>query len=226
MGNLIGGLVSGGAQYAASQQQAKSAAAATKAAMTGYNYLTSGAGAAPEQSYIDAGTTALQGVGNTQNSEAQLLGQAPVTDATKNGFNNYLGSTAYNFQLGQGQNAVNSDAAAKGLLGSGGTAKALTQYGQNLAGTTFNNYLGQLGNLNGQQQTTATNGQNALGQIASAGSTAGGAAANTLIAGGNAQAGGTVALGNTIGNALGSIGGLGNIFGSSGGQQLNSPGLY
>lgn len=218
MGGLVGGLVSAGGQYLASRQQASAAKAATKAAQQGYNYLTTGKGAAPEQQFIDAGVAASKGQQTTQGSEAQLLGQAPITADTQNGFNNYLGSTAYNFQLNQGQNAIGSDAAAKGLLNSGGMAKALTQYGQNLAGTTFNNYLGQLGNLNNQQGATATAGQNSLGQIASTGTAAGGQAAQTLIQGGNAAAGGTVAAFNGIGNAIGSVGGLGNIFGSSGGQ--------
>ena len=223
MGGVIGGLVSAGGQYLASRQQASAAKAATKAAMTGYNYLTKGAGAGAETQFINAGTDASKAQQTTQGSEAQLLGQAPITSDTQNGFNNYLNSTGYNFQLNQGQNAIGSNAAAKGLLQSGGTAKALTQYGQNLASTTFNNYLGQLGNLNNQQGATVTSGQNALGQIASAGTAAGGAAANTMIAGGNAAAGGTVAAFNGIGNALGSVGGLGNIFGSSGGQSGGVP---
>ncbi len=297
MGSIIGGVVSGIGANQAAKQQAKAADKATQAAMTGYNYLTSGAGSQPEKAYINAGQTALAGQGTTQNTIAQLLGTAhvPTADQTsapvqqgpytqsnfnanayidshpgigegknnygtedqgrawqdyvKNGsswvdpnapqaaapvnapnaFDNYLNSTAYNFQLQQGQNAVNSNAAAKGLLNSGGTAKALTQYGQNLAGTTFNNYLQQLSGLNNQQAQTATAGQNALGQVASAGSTAGGAAANTLIQGGNAQAAGTTALWNAAGNAIGSIGnsigGLGNIFGASG-NPGGQTGLY
>lgn len=221
MGSVIGGLVSAGGQYLASKQQASAAKAATNAAQQGFKYLTTGKGGAAEQQFIDAGVNASKGQATTQNSEAQLLGQQPLGTDAQNGFNNYLNSTAYNFQLGQGQNAINSNAAAKGLMQSGGTAKALTQYGQNLAGTTFNNYLGQLGNLNSQQGATATSGQNALGQIGSTGTAAGGNAANAMIAGGNASAAGTVAAFNGIGNAFGSIGGLGNVFGSSGGQQSN-----
>lgn len=219
MGSVLGGLVSAGGQYLASKQQASAAKAATQAAQQGFKYLTTGPGGDAEKQFISAGTDASKAQQTTQGSEAQLLGQAPITDEAKSGFNNYLNSTGYNFQLNQGQNAIGSDSAAKGLLNSGGTAKALTQYGQNLASTTFNNYLGQLGNLNNQQGATATQGQQALGQIGTTGSTSGGNAANAMIAGGEAQAGGTVAAFNGIGNALGSVGGLGNVFGSSGGQQ-------
>lgn len=189
----IGGMVGGGMQSGADQQAAQQA-------LTGYNYLTSGAGAAPENTYINAGTNALSGLQGTQNSEAQLLGQAPITSATQNGFNSYLNSTAYNFQLGQGTNAINADAASKGLLDSGATAKGIAQYGQDLAGTTFNNYLSQLTNLNGQQQATATGGQNALGQIASAGSAGGSAAANATEQSGAAQASGLGSLMSGIGS--------------------------
>jgi hypothetical protein len=128
-------------------------------------------------------------------------------------FDQYKGSTGYQFQLGQGMNALNSNAAAKGLLDSGGTAKALTQYGQNLASTTFNNYLTQLSGLNSAQGGTAQMGQNALGQIGTVGTASGSGAANAIIAGGNATAGGISGIANTIGNSLGSafntIGGFG-----------------
>ena len=118
---------------------------AAGAAMTGYNYLTSGQGAQANKSYINNGMTA-------NNSIAQLLGQAPVGAGASNGFQNYLNSTGYQFQLGQGMEAVTGNAASRGLLNSGGTAKALQQYGQNLSATTFGNYLQQLGGLSGAGQ--------------------------------------------------------------------------
>lgn len=117
-----------------------------------------------------------------------------MTGQTTNGFNNYLNSTGYNFQLGQGQNAITSNAASRGLLNSGGTAKALTTFGQGLAGQSFNNYLGQLGGLAGNAQTS-------LGQVGQAG-TAGGTAA------GQAQQGGISSGFNQLGSALGSAAGF------------------
>jgi hypothetical protein len=218
MGGIVGGLVGAAGQYLGAKQQASAAKDAAKAAQQGFKYLTTGKGGAAEQQFIDAGVGASKGQQTTQEMQGQLLGSSPITADTQNGFNNYLNSTAYKFQLGQGQDAIGSDAAAKGLLNSGGTAKALTQYGQNLAGTTFNNYLGQLGNLNNEQGATATQGQQSLGQIGTTGTAAGQGAANAMISGGNAAASGTVAAFNGIGNALGSVGGLGNVFGSSGGQ--------
>lgn len=195
MGGVIGGIIGGVGQYAAAQAQADAAKQAAQLALTGYNYLTKGAGAVPNQGYIDTGS-------NANNMMAGLLGVPGTTaeqqTAAQNGFNNYLDSTAYKFQLGQGQNAITTSAAAKGLLNSGATLKSLDQYGQNLAGTTFNNYLGQLGNLSAA-------GQNALTRTANAGGAGGGGAASAMISAGNAQAGGITGLANGIGNAVGSL---------------------
>ena len=147
---------------------------AADAAMTGYNYLTSGQGAQASNTYINNGMTA-------NNSIAQLLGQAPMGDGASSGFQNYLNSTGYQFQLGQGMDAVSGNAASKGLLNSGGTAKALQQYGQNLSATTFNNYLQQLGGLSGA-------GQAGLNMVSGAGSYGGANAAQAYMQGASGQA--------------------------------------
>lgn len=228
MGSIIGGLIGGVGQLFGASKQAKAAERAGELSMTGYNYLTSGAGAAPTRAYVNAGQSALQGQGTTQNALAQLLGIAP-TSALYGGeggatgpdaFQSYRDSTGYNFQLDQGMNALNSNAAAKGLLNSGGTAKALTQYGQNLASTTFNNYLTQLAGLNSAQGGTAQMGQNALGQVAQVGTGSGANAANAAMAGGGAQAAGIVGASNAAGNILG------NAFNTIGGFNPRGGGLY
>lgn len=79
-----------------------------------------------------------------------LLGIGGDATAQTAAFNNWLGSTGYNFTLQQGENAASSNAATAGLLNSGGTLKALDTYGQNTAQTYFGNYLTQ---LQGQQST-------------------------------------------------------------------------
>lgn len=191
MGDIIGGVIGGVGSLFGSHDQEKADKAGAKAALTGYNYLTSGAGAAPENSYINTGASA-------NDAEAQLLGLTPITSQTQNGFNNYLNSTGYNFMLNQGTNAITGNAASRGIVNSGATAKALTQFGQNLATQNFNNYLGQVGTL-------AQRGQTGLGQVASAGAAGGAAASQALQASGNAQSTG---LNNALGsftNAIGSI---------------------
>lgn len=59
-------------------------------------------------------------------------------------FQKFRNSDGYNFILNSGSRAITDNAAAKGLLNSGSTLKALTQYGQNLGSTQLQNYLGDL----------------------------------------------------------------------------------
>lgn len=62
-------------------------------------------------------------------------------------FQNWQNSTGYQFGLNQGQQAITGSNAAKGLLNSGATAKALDQFGTNYANTQYQNYLNPLQNL-------------------------------------------------------------------------------
>lgn len=165
--------------------------------LTGYNYLTKGAGAPTIAGAQSAGATAQSGATDTQNQEAELLGTKPVTDATKTAFGNYLNSTGYNFNMKQGTSAITGSAAARGLLNSGSTAKALTGYGQNLGSSYFGNYLGQLDKLNSNQFNTAGQGINATVSAGSAGTQGG------VAAGQNTQSGA-----NTMGGALATAGGV------------------
>lgn len=165
--------------------------------LTGYNYLTKGAGAPTITAAQTAGGVAQAGGADTQNQEAELLGTKPITDQTKTAFNNYLGSSGYNFQKQQGASAITGSAAARGLVNSGSTAKALTQYGQNLGSSYFGNYLGQLNTLNSQQSNTAGQGINATVSAGSAGTQGG------VAAGQNTQQGA-----DTMGGAIATAGGV------------------
>lgn len=144
-------------------------------ALTGYNYLKNNPLMNQAQG---AGSTALGAQGTLQGQEGALLGLGGDTAAANAAYQNYLGSTGYKFQLGQGQQAVDSNAASKGMLNSGATAKALTQYGQNLGSSYFNNYLGQLGGLNSQYQGTVNAGLGAAQAVGQAGTQGGIAQAN------------------------------------------------
>lgn len=186
MGDLIGGIVGGIGSVVGAGIQANAAHEATQAALTGYRAITSGPAGAFNNEAIAGGSEAGK-------AARQLLGLEPLTPGVSNGFDNYLKSTGYNFQLKSGSDAITSSNAAKGLLNSGGTLKALDTFGQNLGSNYFNNYLTQIG---GQQ----TAGSNAISQIANAGGTGGGNAVQPIIAGGNAVAGG-------ISGALGGFGG-------------------
>lgn len=136
-----------------------------------------------------------------------------------NAFKSFLDSTGYNFQFDQGQRAITGSAAARGLLNSGATAKALTKFGQNIGKQYFNDYLGQLGNMNNILGGTASAGQNALGQIATVGTAGGGNAASAITQGAANQGASVMAGGNAMGNAIGTAAGaIGNAFGNIGGS--------
>jgi hypothetical protein len=188
---LIGGATSQGAS-----------GGAQKLDLTGYNYLTSGGGAPYTNTAAANGVAGSNTSQSIQNQEGQLLGTEPITDQTKTAFNNYLGSTGYNFQLDQGTRAITGSAASRGTLNSGSTAKALTQYGQGLGGQYFNNYLSQLSGLNTQAANSATQGQNAVSAAGGAGSSGGVAAGTAAQNGGNAMANGISTAFNQIGSAF------------------------
>lgn len=130
----------------------------------------------------------------------------------QNAFQNYLNSTGYQFQLGQGQQAINQGYAAKGALQSGAALKALQTYGQNTATGFFNNYLNQLQTQQGVGLSGASAiagvGQNYANAANANNTAAGNAQANAALLAGNANA-------NMWGNIGGSVAGLANAFGSS-----------
>lgn len=107
----------------------------------------------------DLGSTAA-GTGGLSSLLSQLL---TGTGGTQ-GYNQYQQSTGFQNQLQQGSQAITDNAASRGLLQSGATAKALQGYGTGLADQNYNNYLSQILGAGNQ-------GIQAAGTIASAGQT-------------------------------------------------------
>jgi len=107
----------------------------------------------------------------------------------------------YQFNLDQGNQAVQKNLAANGLLDSGAAQKALTQYGQGYAMNASNQYLNGLQSLAGLGQTSVANtgaaGTNAANQIGS----------NQIYAG-NAQASGYANQANAINSGLSGLSGI------------------
>jgi hypothetical protein len=58
--------------------------------------------------------------------------------------NNFANSTGMNFVMDQGSRAITGNAAARGLLNSGSTLKALNKFGQGVGSTYLNNYMDNL----------------------------------------------------------------------------------
>jgi hypothetical protein len=116
----------------------------------------------------------------------------------------------YQFGLKQGQQSLDYSGAARGA--GGAALKAAAQYGNDYAGTKYNEAFNRF-------QTEQQNIQNPLFRLAGLGSTANqqvgmagmnyaNQAGQDYIGGANAQAAAGVARGNIYGNALGQIGAL------------------
>lgn len=98
--------------------------------------------------FMDRGNQA----GVAQNA---LLGIGGDPHAFDPAFQNYLNSTGYQFQQNEGQRAITSSAAARGMLGSGATLKALQDRGQQTGASYFQRYLDNLSGISGQGLTAA-----------------------------------------------------------------------
>lgn len=166
LGGPIGGAIAGGAagllgsraqargQEAASREsqqmmqqgalQANNAlgnylGAAGQSALGGLDYL---AGSPIGTQYSPAGGAAIA-------QQQALLGIGADPDAAARAYQDYQNSTGFQSALDAGGRAITGSAAARGLLGSGSTAKALQTYGTQLGQQNFNNYLNQLSGVSG-----------------------------------------------------------------------------
>jgi len=171
-----------------------------------------------------------------QANEAPFLqaGQGALTDLQKDvedpNFSKYPGGTftaptlaeaekmpGYQFQLEQGTNAIDQNAAATGSLLSGNTGKALTDYGQGLASTDYGNLYNQalqqyMTNYNvwntdtsnqvNRLQTLANTGANSAANLGSQGQAAATNLGNQAVGQATAQASGTVGAANAITGGL------------------------
>lgn len=92
--------------------------------------------------------------GQTANNQlsAMLSGNSA---AAGEAFENYRNSAGYQAVLDAGSQAVSGSQATKGLLNSGGTAKSLSSYGQNLMSQYLSQYMGQLQSLSAQGESAA-----------------------------------------------------------------------
>lgn len=125
----------------------------------------------------------------------------------------------YQFQLEQGQRAIDGSAAAQGNLFSGATLKAQQQFGQGLADQSYqsflddyrtqqanvaNDYRAQEANYNSLVNNAAASGQNAAAQANNAATNAQQFTSNALANSGSAIAQGAYNVGNA--SAAGTIG--------------------
>ena len=138
----------------------------------------------------------------------------------------------YQFQLQQGEQAVADQATATGGVGGGNTLKALTNYGQNLASTTyqqqFNDYMAQQQQQLGALQTAAGSGQNAAAGLAAAGQNNASNVGNLLTSGAAATAAGQVGAANAITGGINNLSSnflLSQLLNNGGGGNVSPPGV-
>ena len=200
---LAGSVVKGIAASKAAGEQASAAQDAANGVNAQYQQNRT-----DQQPYMSAGSNAI----NTVNSDLQN-GTGFAKQFSMNDFTN---NPAYQFQLQQGQNAVNSSAAATGGSLNGGTLKALQQYSQGLANTTYgdayNRYLSSSNQSYNQLMGVANLGENATSTLGNQGIQSANSAGNFLTQKGNAQAAGTIGVGNAINSGLGAIGSLPGVY--------------
>jgi hypothetical protein len=127
--------------------------------------------------------------------------------------NAFRTSPGYEFQRGQGLNAVQTSAAAGGQLFSGKTLKSLNQYGQGLADQEFGNWYSRLGGLSGS-------GDAATGNLVNAGTNTTNSLASLATAGGDARASSYAGVGSALGGGLSNLAYLSAYYG---GQKPKQP---
>lgn len=135
------------------------------------------------QPNIGQGNSAMSTLGSLLGIGDPAAGKSTLT--------NFLDSTGFNFLRDQGERGITGSAAAKGLLNSGATAKAITKYGSDLASTKLNELMGNLTSLGqyglGSANTIAAAGQKSTSTGTSSGSSSNGIF-NSLFPGGLSDA--------------------------------------
>lgn len=159
------------------------------------------------QAYFQLGYNGLQpfqaGGTNALSALQRSLGLTP-------GGSTYQQSPGYQFELGQGLNAITNKSAATGGIHSGNTLKALQSFGTGLANQDYQQYLGNLMGVSGQGLTAA-------GDIAQLSSNMGQNVAGLTVGQGAANASGAIGQGNAFNSLAGALGG--NYGGGSNGFQ-------
>jgi len=117
----------------------------------------------------------------------------------------YTTSPGYQFRFGEGQRAVESSAASKGMLMSGGTLKDLVRFGQGTAAQDYNDQFNRT-------MAVASGGQQAATSGAQLGQQSANSIADLYTQGGNAKASGYIGQANAISGGLGQLAQLGGMF--------------
>jgi hypothetical protein len=201
----IGGAAVIGAvsQNSAANTQASADRNAAATQMNMFNTLTG-----QEQPFLQGGYGAETGLNKLLGTSPGSFGGLPngyftqTFNPTQQQLQNYPG---YQFQLQQGDQALNNANAPGVGAVSGPALKSLMSFNQGLAGTNYSNYFNQFqtqqNNIFNRLSTIASLGQNAAGNLGNSGTQLGIGSAQAGAAAGAAQAGGQIGVGNSLGGA-------------------------
>jgi len=234
----VSGVAQAGASAAASREQANAIKDAANTAANAQRYATDATigyqNAAREQTnsllepYRNAGATALtqvQGLSGASPEEYQgavnRYQTSPEYDLLHNkALENFQASPGYQFAQNEAQRAVENSMAARGMLQSGATLKALQERSMGLANQEFGNYYNreaqQFGNYYNRLAGLAQMGQNSAVQTGTSGMQAAGNIGTAMMASGLGQAQTATSLGTAQANIYGNMAsGIGNAFGNA-----------
>ena len=159
--------------------------------------------------YKQAGDTSL----------SQLMGQMGSNGYFNQNFTgqDIYSDPSYQFRLQQGQDAIQSSAAAQGGLLTGATLKALQNYGQESASQEYSNAYNRFNADQTNRYNRLSNlvgiGQNAAAQVGNAGAQTAQAVANNTMAGANSIAAGQVGSANAWSGAANNLGSMAAAYG-------------
>lgn len=220
VGSVAGGAISAGAAGKAADAQTQAANyAADKQYAAAEDSL-----AFQKQQYADTTTNQAPYIAEGKVALGQLAdGTAPggQFNQTYNASQVLQDDPGYQFRMDEGMKALQRSSAATGSLGSGGTLKAITQYGQNYASgeyanaqarfvqqqdTRFNRLasLAGVGQTATQAQTSA--GNTAASNIANINTSTATQAGNDRMNAANAAASGYVGTANALNGTLSNLG--------------------
>ena len=140
-------------------------------------------------------------------------------DERKSGaYDRFFTTPSYEFRLGEGINALEKSAAARGTLNSGRMGRELVRYGQGVASTEFDTYANRLSGLAGVGQVATTD----TGRFgATAATNAGVLGANAGEARASGYVGASNALSDSVENLLYFYGSRSGYGGTGMGQWIN-----
>ena len=151
------------------------------------------------QPYMQGGNVALSSLSGKL-ADGSLGGQFSNADFLANK------DPGYQFQLDQGNQALQSSQAAGNGVLSGSALKGLINYNQGMASTGYQNayqrWLGQQQNTYGQLNGVATLGENAAAGAGATGASYANTIGNTITGGANAAASGIVGSSNALSSGL------------------------